>query len=769
MAGARISRGRWVPPALVVLGVGFTVWAPSAGAQRSRLPERSRISHWVVPQSRVFHVEGGAGEVAVTGVNADVRIVDQTAATTLDIALHNPGGRDAEAALLLPVPEGAAIHSFSFLGSAAESTAELLPADEARRIYEDIVRRAKDPALLEFAGHQLMRSSVFPVPAGGEQRLQLTYEHLLPADGERIDYLLPRSESLSVRIPWRVQVRVTASQPIDTVYSPSHELLVERQNDRQLLVQSASASSLDPGSFRLSVLRRAGDVGASLFAYPDPAIGGGYFLLMASVPRTTATKPVPREITLVLDRSGSMAGEKLEQAKSAAVQVIEGLADGERFQILDYGNDVARFRGAPVVKNANTAKAAREYIARIRPSGGTNLYDALNEALRAPVAAETLPLVLFLTDGLPTVGRTRESSLLGLVANGNAGGRRVFTFGVGTDVNAPLLDRISDDTRAVTTFVAPGEDIELAVAGMFRKLTGPILSDLHLAACDEAGKLDTTRVREQIPRAIPDLFDGDTMVVLGQYQGAEPLRFRLRASLGGESRVFRFAFPLERATVRNAFVARLWATRRINFLVDEVRRFGVEHEMNLAAAMAQLPDDPRMRELSDEILRLSTEFGVLSEFTSFLAREGSLLGRWSDFLAHCTNDLNEQVIGNRSGAIAFQNGRNFNERKLQSVGNPRNVMWGANLEKVEYSEVQQVCDRGLFKNGRGWVDGRLLREEREPDADEVVEFGSPRHFEIAVDLARSGRQGLLALEGELLLEWNGRIVKVLPALALEQE
>ncbi|MDF1837082.1 MAG: VIT domain-containing protein, partial [Planctomycetota bacterium] len=152
------------------------------------------MSHVVVPQARAYARLPGRGRVSITSIEADVSIRERTARTTLDIYLTNNGGDQAEAVLLLPVPEGAVVGKFLFDGPAPEPTARLLPAATASSTYNDIVSRLKDPALLEFSGYNLIRSSVFPVPAGGKQHLRLSYENILTVDGDRVDYVLPRSE-----------------------------------------------------------------------------------------------------------------------------------------------------------------------------------------------------------------------------------------------------------------------------------------------------------------------------------------------------------------------------------------------------------------------------------------------------------------------------------------------------------------------------------------------------------------------------------------------
>jgi len=739
----------------IVAAIVLTLGAGTLDAQQVEV--LGRATHVVVPQRSAVTLRLRDEPIRIEGVHARVKIVEQAATTTLEIALRNPGRRQAEAVLLLPVPAGAAVDTFAFEGPAPEATARLLPKDEARRLYNDIVAKTRDPALLEFAGYNLVRTSLFPVPAGGTQKVRLSYHHLLTATDNRVDYVLPRSEALDVQVPWTIEARIESRAPIATVYSPSHELTLRREGPGSLAL---SVKDREPGPFRLAYLRGGEGVSASLFAYPDPKVGGGYFLLVAGLPPHAPENKerLRREVTIVIDRSGSMAGLKLDQVKAAAVQVFEGLDDGEAFNLIDYGNDVAMMAPAPVVKDAASTKRARGYLQELRPRGGTNIHDALVEALRQPPREGMLPLVLFLTDGLPTIGQTSEAAIKETVAKGNPHRRRVFTFGVGQDVNAPLLDRVAEMTRGSATYVMPGEDVEVKVAGVFQRLYGPVLADAKLTTRDPAGALVTDRVREPIPAALPDLFEGDQLVVLGQYRGEEPLHFRLEGNYLGRARTFGFEFRLDQATTRNAFVPRLWASRRIAFLVDQIRQAGGA-EGDLQAVGESLLDNPRFRELVDEIMRLSTEFGILSEYTSFLATEGTDLSDWDRIVAICGRSLDSRAVGRRWGDDAISQAKNVEVSKKAGKLNYYNKHLD-NLRAVEVSGVQQVNDRCLFQRGKQWIDGRLVAGKHQLAPDLVVEFGTPAFFQLVDQLVTEGRPGVIAFKGEILLRVEGKTVLV---------
>lgn len=740
--------------AAAVLGL---LLAGAVGVSAQEDSARSFAPNLVVPQARAFGWDRES-PVQVTGVSASVAIVERVATTTLDVALENPSDTRQEAEVLLPVPEDAAVRSFTFQGAAAESEAKLLPRDEARRIYDEIVSKARDPALLEFAGQALIRSSVFPVEPRGTQRVRLAYEHVLPVDGNRFDYVLPRSEFLENAIPWRISVRVRTKAALAAVYSPSHRITATRKDDHEFEVSTEGGATLQPGTFVLSCLAGGEGVAASLLAYPDPKSGGGYFLLLAGLPPrpagTPGEQPVRREVTLVLDRSGSMKHEKIEQVREAAERVLDGLSDGEWFNLIVYNEGVDLFSKGPVAKTAETLKAARDYLKGVEARGGTNLHDALLEALRQPPAEGALPLVLFLTDGLPTVGKTAETVIRELAEKHNPHKRRVFTFGVGTDVNTPLLERIATDTRAASTFVLPKEDVAQKMGQVFRRLSGPVLSEPALELVDREGKPALGRVRDLLPDRLPDLFDGDQLLLFGQYVGEAPLGFRLRGSYLGHPRTFAFEFPLDKATTRNAFVPRLWAARKIGVLVDAIRQAAAETK---PLAPGQLPSDPALKELVDEVVRLSTEFGILTEYTAFLAREGTDLALTAE-----NRSLAERAIGSRvrdrSGLSGINQEENAKFWKGQSCMNYANGYWDPGMNVVAVTTVQQVNDRAFYRKGNRWVDSRLAGNAPEPKR--VVEFGSEAFRGLASKLASENGSGCVSLRGEILLVVDGEPVLV---------
>ncbi len=741
----------------------FALFTNQAAGQVQHSAGSLLASSIIVPQARSFSAHRQA-EIQVAEISAGVVILEQAATTTMDISLRNPTSRRVEAELAVPVPEGAVVRTFTFHGTGTEPAAALLPKNEATRTYQDIVAKVRDPALLEFIGCNLIRSSIFPVEARGTQKVRLTYEHILHADGNRVDYVLPRTESLDYSVPWKVSVRIKSKEPISTVYSPSHQLEMTRINDNIVSARIAEAAATQPGPFRLSYLLEHDGVTASLFAYPDLKADGGYFLLFAGLPskpsRAAAGHPIKRELTLVLDRSGSMSGKKIEQVRQAALQVLAGLEEGEAFNIVAYNDVVDLFSKTPVLKTDEAFWAAQAYIKGINVRGGTNIHDALLEGLRQKPIAELLPIVLFLTDGLPTVGQTSEVAIRNVAINANPYNRRIFTFGVGVDVNTPLLERIASETRAAATFVLPKEDVEVKVSRVFKRLSGPVLADARLDVVDDPSKKGGTlvRVRDVIPSRLPDVFEGDQLVVLGQYIGEGPLTFELAGNYLGKERTFHFTFDLDKATTRNAFVPRLWASRKIGVLVDAIRQLGAD--VSPVAVRSAISADPKLKELVDEVVSLSTQFGILTEYTAFLAREGTDLTRRDEVLAEANRNFISRAVATRSGLASVNQSANTIFNTTQSFLNGRNEFFDQNMNRVAVTTVQQVNDMAFYRRGDRWVDSRIVGEEVKTEPGNVIQFGSGEFRKLALRLAEQHRQGAISLNGDILMMVDGQPVLV---------
>jgi Ca-activated chloride channel family protein len=494
-----------------------------------------------------------------------------------------------------------------FMGE-QELRGEVLPADEARRIYEEIVRRKKDPALIELMGHGVLRARVFPIDPGAERRVILRYTQILGKDGDllrmrypRVVGIVPGSESRETsrpdyrsqrRHPFTLTIRVTGAERFATPYSPTHTIEVrERGRDELEIVHSGDAMARD---FELFLPLRESFVGASLVAH---AAGGepGYFMLLIAPPAHGDERQIPRDLTLLLDVSGSMSGVKIEQARDALDEILAGLRPDDRFRLITFSSFVRSFSEDFVRADAATLREARDYLSGVRAEGSTNIMDALREALEPEAERGRLSLIVFLTDGKPTVGETAPEAIAE-AAERLRDGERVFAFGVGYDVNTYLLDRMAEGGRGSVSYVGPGDDVEQAVSSLTRKISFPALSDLRIVQAP-------ADLEDYYPSPLPDLFYGEDLILFGRYRGDGSGRLVLEGMRAGETQRFTYAVELPRRENDNDFIPRLWAARKAGALTTQVRLHGA---------------DP---EVIEEIRQLGLRYGIITEYTSYLVEE----------------------------------------------------------------------------------------------------------------------------------------------------
>lgn len=531
-----------------------------------------------------------------------VKVEGRVAVTEVDQVFANPNPRQLEGTYLFPLPAGAAIDRFSMWIDGKETGAELLDAAKARGIYEGIVREMRDPALLEYADRGLFKARVFPIDANGEKRVKIRYAEVLPADNGTVAYRYPlNTEKFSSRPLESVSVAVTidAGGPIASVFSPSHRIDVPKDLSGVAKVGWEARGVTPDRDFLLYWRPTRKDVGISVIAHRDPADPEGTFLLVLAPRPAEDAKALPKDVVFVVDTSGSMAGPKIEQARNALRFCLRSLGEGDRFSIVPFSTEPRPFRDALVAADAANRAAAEKFVDGIEAAGGTAIDDALRVGLgmlgsRAKDDARPA-IVLFLTDGLPTIGETNVESILKNAAT-RSGDARLFVFGVGDDVNTKLLDRLAEDNRGARDYVASTESIEEKVSNLYGKLAKPAMTDLEL-------KFEGVEATAVQPRRLGDLFHGGEILVTGRYAKPGNAVVRLTGKVGGAARevVEEVRFP--DAETRNEFLPRLWAVRRVGFLLDQMRLSG------------------ESAELRDETVRLAKKFGIVTPYTSYLIVE----------------------------------------------------------------------------------------------------------------------------------------------------
>ena len=555
-----------------------------------------------------------------------IRIDARTRLASFEVLeeFRNNAGRVLEGDYLYAIPRGAVFHNLSLFAGENEMRGEMLQAEQARAIYEEIVRKRRDPALVELAGRDLIRARVFPIEPGDTRRIILRYAQVLPLLGDALRMQFPRTASVmdlrgdgpqgfpepradirratptAPALASAVHVRIEHASMLGTPYSPTDAIDVVRR-DGSLVEVRLLENERRPGraAFELLLPRLGSTIGASLLAHaPDPGSEDGYFLLLLNPPAADTTETIARDVSLVLDVSGSMAGHKIEQARSALEQLLRGLRLHDRFRLITFSSAVRSYEPTYVSASPENIALAIEYLRRVPADGSTNIDGALRAALEPQVAEGRLSMVLFLTDGLPTVGET-DPVRISAAAEQLRDGERVFAFGVGDDVNTYLLDRLVEAGRGTVDYVRAGENVESAVAALGRRIGAPVLSDLRIVSAPAT-------IEDLHPTPLPDLFHGQELVVTGRYRGGGVGSLVLEGERAGRRERFAFDVDFPHRQRDNEYVARLWASRKVGALTAQLRLHG--------------PD----RELIEEIRTLGLRYGVLTEYTSYLVQEPHL-------------------------------------------------------------------------------------------------------------------------------------------------
>jgi Ca-activated chloride channel homolog len=526
-----------------------------------------------------------------------VSVRGRIAQVTVEEWFRNRGARLGEGMYHYPLSGEVAFGSFSLWQGDTELRGETMDADRARAVYEEIVRRKRDPALIELAGHGLIRARVFPINPGETRKITLRYTQVLDREGDAWRFRYAAGTGPGATGAAR-SFRLTADSAdrFGAPYSPTHHLDTRRADGR---LEIALADAGTTGDLDLFLPLARNTVGLSLITHRPPG-DDGFFMLLLAPGSARAAGGVRRDVVGVVDVSGSMSGEKLAQAKAALEQMLGSLHEGDRFRLIAFESGVRRFAVDWTALTPENRRRAVAWVRGLETGGGTNIAAALEDAYRVPPAPGALGVVVFLTDGLPTVGE-QDPERIAAWAEDHRGDARVFAFGIGYDVNTYLLDRLSERARGATEYVAPGGDIEQAVGTLVAKIASPVLTDLTLSASDGVEVYDVQ------PGALPDLFAGDEMVVFGRYRGPADARgtwsISVRGRRNGSAEQFRSASVGWGARTADDYISRLWASRKAGALSRELRLHGNNPEV--------------LQALKDLALR----FGILTEYTSYLVQE----------------------------------------------------------------------------------------------------------------------------------------------------
>ena len=689
---------------------------------------------------------GPAAHFPLEVVRHDVRVTidGQLATTTVDQEFYNPNPSRLEGYYLFPLPAGAAIRDFSMWIDGRETRAELLDAVKARGIYEDIVRRLRDPALLEYDGRGVFRMRVFPIEPRSRKRIKISYHEVLEKSNGAVAYIYPlATEKFSARAIPEVTIvlDIRAATSLAAIHCPTHPVKVSRPAPGRATVRYSGRDTLPDSDFRLFFTPDAGRLGFSLLTFRPRGQDGTFFLSIAPSFAEKSGEVAAKDITFIVDTSGSMAGRALEQARGAIAACLDRLGRNDRFNIVRFATEAESLFGGLVAASATNRGRAKEFVAAWQAAGGTNCEEALNVALEQKGSSERSRVIVLVTDGRPTIGETGDEALLRLLDRGGDS-LRLFPVAIGSEINTHLLDGFAERTRTFRTYIPLGEEIASGITAFYDKIGSPVLSGLRL---DIAG---SARAMQAHPRQLPDLYRGSTLTVVGRYQGTGAATFTLRGKVNGRSEEFSFRADLPQESLDHDFLPALWAARRVGFLLDQIRLHG------------------ESRELIDEVTRLARQHGIVTPYTSYLIVEDEKgRVRRGDLAAD-----EMTVAGAAAPGLEREQREQFAAMKDKS--GPGSVRASSEIQKLNQADaliaadgkaVQQVRTiqgRAYYQARSGtWIDARVQGNIRSPV--QRIAFASSAYFSLLKQ--QPGLAQVLALGRNVRFIQGGQVYEVYDA------
>jgi len=670
---------------------------------------------------------------------AQIRINDGVARVRLNQWFRNPAAYPQQGAYLYALDASARMDAFFLYINGQKTRGELLDKEDAEKIYMDIVRRMKDPALLEYTGRGAFKTRIFPIGAGEKRQLELQFTQTALWENGNYKFSLPLRQSGQAAIAsLKIAVDLQTARPLASVYSPSHKIRVKRLQANHYKIEFDAREADATQDFILYYTLRAGKLPVSLFHFRPRTDRYGYFTLFVAPPLNNQNmRIIPKDVIFVVDASGSMGGTKMEQARSALRYCLQILNPRDRFEIIRFSSTITPFADRLMPANEEARANARYFIDNLRAGGGTNINAAIQRAIAVKQQADKRPTsIVFLTDGLPTEGERNIRKIIGNIPAEKTASIRFFNFGIGYDVNTFLLDKLAVKTGGSSRYVRPTEDIEKPVSTLFARISSPVLTDVRL-------EFKGIPADDIYPRRLPDLFRGQRLMVCGRYPRAGRGVVEVHGLQNGREKVYRIPVEFPRRNTTHDFVARLWANRKVDYYLDKIRFEGEKDEW--VATVKQL----------------AREYGIVTPYSSYLVREqkeelvrarrnanplmrsqmGKVKAESVDMLMALSAAPSTAVAASGYAAVAGSSARN----KL--------------LKKNEQSRQMLVIHKNIAGHSFFFKNGVWVQENISLERDRVVLHLVDREYMRLLHSSALAKR-ILALGPRLLFRLNGKVYSV---------
>jgi Ca-activated chloride channel family protein len=703
-----------------------------------------------------YPIDGIQHKVYLKSVNATVKLKQRVGDIKLEQEFYNESNRRLEGDYIFALPGEAQVHDFYLYINGKKTRGELLDSKEAYQTYEDIVRRMRDPALLEFAGYGLFKARIFPIEPKKERKIELSYAQITSYDNDTYRFTLPIRQSGQGSIEkFHLIIDLEAKSSLGNIYSPSHDIDISRIDDRHAKISMEADHLEGDKDFVLYYALANKAVNATLLTFRPRTDRDGYFILLAT-PKYEITERsyIPKDIVFVIDVSGSMGGEKIEQARNALRYCVNTLKPQDRFEIISFSSSIENFQGGLKSAGEDEINNALYFIDNLSAAGGTNIDAALKRALSLKASPNIHPTsIVFLTDGLPTEGEQDVSQILQNVKDTGKDFIRIFNFGVGYDVNTFLLDKLSQDHHGSANYVKPGENIESEVSTFFAKISSPVLTNPQI-------DFGQSGVYDVYPQQLPDIFQGQRVTVLGRYRKSGDVLIKLSGKQGSNTNKFEYKVTFDRRETDNEFISKLWANRKVTHLLSQIRFNG---------------ENP---ELVESVKNLGKEYGIVTPYTSYLVTEqekemaavqqnimrgsggaGAHRLQSAQDAREAKAEMDEESVGStvmydalmaapKAAASAYGKSAVMSSRAMKKIS-------AADKEMNMILTVTRVADRTFnLKNGV-WIENGL---DENVKADQSISFLGTDYFSLSKTNPELRR--ILALGEQVVFRWEGKIYRI---------
>jgi len=581
------------------------------GAAYAESPDYSEVRSGTL----FLHTAQNAGDAVLLHSKVRMHIAGIVADVQLSQEFANNATTWSEGVYVFPLPENASVRAMTIHVGERLIEGRILPREEADQTYQRAAQNGQVAGLVRQERANLFSTRIANIAPGARIRVELDYFQTLDiaddavslrvpstitprydpnhAEAYRLEVPTPTAETLSSGHRSReeaetqqmdLEVAIDGARPIDHITSPSHPIQVVEAADQYLVTPQQHTVAMD----RDFVLRwhYTPSPTPAPTLYVQQTDQGRYGLLMIHPPSDNAEQPPPpaREVIFVLDTSGSMAGNSMRAAKAALARALDQLEPDAYFNIIRFNNSARRLFQASRPATRRHLSFAKNYIAQLHGDGGTEMLDAVALATADPMA-QYMRQIVFITDG----SVANETEVFQRLRQ-TLGTARFFTVGIGKAPNTYFMRKAAEVGRGSYRYIERAEQVESGILNLLSEMSAPVLTDIAIH--------DDTQTLTHFPDPIPDVYAGKalitslalpaeatTLTVNGNYQGT-PWQTALDIST-----------PVSDAEG----IASLWARSNIEHLMD---------------AQWLLDDDTLHK---DAIIDLSTRYGVLSQWTSFLA------------------------------------------------------------------------------------------------------------------------------------------------------